>query len=102
MKHLSIATLLAAALLFGCNQQKQTTDASQPSSKPAETHAQATSLTPEQLGELGAKIKKDPSQARELLSSHGLDDESFEKEIRKVTQDPVASRRYATAYKNAS
>jgi len=59
-------------------------------------------MTPEQLGELGAQIKKEPSRAQELLSAHGLDDQSFEKEIRKITQDPVASKRYAAAYKNAS
>lgn len=59
-------------------------------------------LTPEQLGELGAKIRKDPARADELLTSRGLTKETFEKAIRDVTEDPEASRRYAEAYRKAS
>jgi len=90
---IAVATL---ALLFGCQQQH---GASVTQQKTAEVRSE---MTPEQLGELGAQIKKDPSHAHELLSSHGLDDQSFEKAIRKITEDPVASKRYAAAYKNAS
>ncbi len=95
-------TLIAIALvtLFGCKQQQQ---ASAPSQQPAQTkQAEAAELTPEQLGQLGAQIKKEPSRAHELLSSHGLNDQSFERAIRKITQDPVASKRYAAAYKAES
>jgi hypothetical protein len=95
-------TLIAIALvtLLGCKQQQQSNTAA--SSQPATKQVAAANMTPEQLGELGARIKKEPSRAQELLSAHGLDDQSFEKEIRKITQDPVASKRYAAAYKNAS
>ena len=62
----------------------------------------AKDLTPEQLGELGAKIKKAPDQASELLSAHGLTQESFEAAIRKVTENPEASKRYTEAFNKAS
>lgn len=61
-----------------------------------------SSLTPEQLGEIGAKIKKQPSDAQKILSDNGLTEESFEDAIRKVSEDPQASKRYAEAYKRAA
>ena len=98
-------TIIAVALvmLFGCKQQQHDdyTANSQPA-KSSATTIQSTNMTPEELGALGAQIKKEPTRANELLSAHGLDDQSFEKAIRKITQDPVASKRYAAAYKNAS
>lgn len=96
-------TVIAIALmmLFGCKQQSH--DNYSASSQPSDTkQVAATTMTPEQLGTLGAQIKKEPSRAHELLAAHGLDDQSFEKAIRKITQDPVASKRYAVAYKAAS
>jgi len=95
-------TLIAMTLVlvFGCKQQQVYTG-SNPAT-PQKTAVVQTDMTPEQLGELGAQIKKEPSRAHELLSAHGLDDQSFEKAIRKITQDPVASKRYTAAYKNAS
>ena len=96
----TLATI-ALVMLFGCKQQQHDNyTASTPS--PAKSQAVANEMTPEQLGELGAQIKKEPSRAQELLSARGLDDQSFEKAIRKISQDPVASKRYAAAYKNAS
>ena len=59
-------------------------------------------LTPEQLGELGAQINRQPDRANELLAHHGLTRESFEQQIRKITEDPQASRRYAGAWKKVS
>ena len=58
-------------------------------------------LTPEQLGELGARITKNAAQAKQILSEHGLDEKTFEQKIRKVTEDPEASRRYAAAFEKA-
>lgn len=101
MKTTLIASAIALVMLVGCKQRENNYTAS--SNEPAKSSPQMQSnLTPEQLGELGAQIKKEPSRANELLSEHGLDNQSFEKEIRKITQDPVASKRYAAAYKNAS
>jgi len=100
MKRTWIASAIALVMLVGCKQQNNT--ASSSPEQPATKQVAAANLTPEQLGELGAQIKKEPARANELLSAHGLDDQSFEKEIRKITQDPVASKRYAAAYKNAS
>ena len=58
-------------------------------------------MTPEQLGELGAQISKQPDQAKQLLSQHGMDEKSFEAKIRKITEDPAASKRYAEAFEKA-
>ncbi len=57
-------------------------------------------ISAEQLGLLGAQIQKQPERADELLSQHGLNSESFEQAIRKVSQDPEASKRYAAAFKS--
>ena len=59
------------------------------------------SLTPEKLGELGARIRKEPTRANELLTQQGLTEESFEQAIRNVTEDPEASKRYAESYRKA-
>jgi hypothetical protein len=61
--------------------------------------ANTTSLTPEQLGELGASIHKHPSEGTKILSDHGMTQEQFERAIRQVSSDPEASKRYAAAYK---
>ena len=92
-----IALALCALLLAGgC---KQSTETGAVSGDPSVAQS---SLTPEQLGEIGAKIKKQPNEAEKILSDHGLTEESFETAIRKVSEDPQASKRYAEAYKRAS
>lgn len=71
----------------------------------AETAVQtqtATTLSPEQLGALGAEIRREPARADEILGRHQLTRESFEQAIRGVTEDADASRRYAAAYRSAS
>jgi predicted outer membrane protein len=102
MRRAFIVALAAIALLLvqGCSKQSETTAAA-PGSAPAAVTSNGQ-LTPEQLGELGAQIKKHPSDAERLLSEHGLSDQSFEQAIRKVSSDPAASRRYAEAFKRNS
>jgi len=95
----ALIALALVALVAGCKQQQQSVQG--PVAQQGQS-ASAANLSPEDLGTLGAQIKKDPSRAHELLSGRGLDDQSFEKAIRKVSQDPVASRRYAAAFKQAS
>jgi hypothetical protein len=51
------------------------------------------------LGALGAQIHNTPERANELLAEHGLDETSFEKAIRAVTENADASKRYAEAYR---
>lgn len=96
-KTLIAIAALTLVLAFGCN-QKSTTQ-----STPASNQETAVSqnLTPEQLGEIGAQIKKNPSDATKILSEHGLTEASFEKAIRDVSSDPAASRRYRDAYNKA-
>lgn len=93
---ISISFILAA----GCKQQSTTeTSASAPSKG---VSGAQSNLSAEDLGELGAKIKKNPKLADQLLSERGLTRESFEKAVRKVAESPEDSRRYAAAYKKAS
>jgi hypothetical protein len=92
-----VAAIVSLLLLAACGNHETATTAST-SSQPAAT---ASSLTPEQLGELGAKIHNEPARADELLSQHGLTMESFEKAIRDVTENADASKRYAKAYEKS-
>lgn len=94
------ATVLSIVLSLILATARRRDAAPQPSSsaQPAAA-AKATALTPEQLGTLGAEIQKQPERADELLAKNGLDRESFERQIRKVTEDPEASKRYATAFR---
>ena len=94
-------TLIAAAaltLVLAC-QQKSTTSSTAPAAQ--SQPASATTLTPEQLGELGAQIHRHPADAEKILSGRGLTPEAFEKAIRDVAQNPDAARRYRDAYKKA-
>ena len=92
-----IITLSLSIVLFACNQGNDETQT--PATTPAQPGAVASGdLTPEQLGAIGAKISKNPSQSQEILSQHGLDAKTFETKIRKVTEDPAASKRYAAAF----
>lgn len=95
MKRALVIPLLLLAIACGNDQRTVSTGGTAPAS-PA---AAAQTLTPEQLGELGAQIQRQPDRANELLSNHGLTPEKFEQEIRKVTEDAQASKRYAEAYR---
>ncbi|HEX7150041.1 MAG TPA: hypothetical protein VF618_01040 [Thermoanaerobaculia bacterium] len=93
--------LLLTALLLttaACNRTAAPSVAQQ--GQPAAV-AQAEALAPEQLGELGGQIRKDPARAQQLLAQHGLTEESFEQAVRKVAEDPAASKKYADAFKKA-
>ena len=97
--------LLAAALvaaLIACSDKPSATIEVGDSDTPTKaTSTTAASLSPEDLGELGARIEKQPNDAQKLLSEKGLNDQSFEQAIRKIAEDPEASKRYAEAYKRA-
>ena len=99
-KALIAIAALTLALTFGCK-NKSTQTASQQQPVVTEQAQTTQNLTPEQLGEIGAQIKKHPKDADKILSEHGLTQASFEKEIRHVASDPAASRRYRDAYKKA-
>lgn len=96
-------TLLALSMLMAIAACKNNTTtpatSSTPASGSAAVTASGTSLTPEQLGELGASIHKHPSEGTKILSDRGLTQEQFERAIRQVSSDPEASKRYAAAYK---
>lgn len=89
-------SMLTAIIATGCK-NNATTPAT--TSGNAAVTANATSLTPEQLGELGASIHKHPSEGTKILSDRGMTQDQFERAIRQVSSDPEASKRYAAAYK---
>ena len=95
-KKLIAPLVLVVALILPACQNKEQVETSE------SVATTAAEMTPEQLGELGAAIKKQPDQAQRLLAEKGLNEESFEQAIRKVTEDPDASKRYAEAYRKAS
>lgn len=102
MKKTSIAiAAFALVLAFGCKNQSGTT-APAPGSTDSTSASSAPTLSPEELGDLGAKIRKNPDDAQKLLSAKGLTQQSFEQQVRQVAQDPEASKRYAAAYKKAA
>jgi len=88
--------LLSSSLSLACHREST-------SEQPASSTSTVTGaeLTAEQLGELGARIKKNPGDAANILGEQGLTEESFEKAIRKVTESKEASQRYAAAFRAA-
>lgn len=86
--------LLSSSLSLACH--RESTSEQPASSAPTVT---GTELTPEQLGELGARIKKNPGDAAKLLGERGLTEEAFETAIRKVTESSEASQRYTAAFR---
>lgn len=98
---ISLVVLLALAC-GGNDKQNASVTQTQSQTKLGTANASTTSLTPEELGALGAQIRKTPDRATAILQERGLTEKTFEVEIRKVTEDPEASKRYAAAYKRAS
>lgn len=92
MKHLALL-LLVAIFAVGCSRKENS------AVSPASTTTEAAATSPEDLGRLGAQIKKNPSDATRLLSERGFDEATFAEAIRKVTEDKDSSRRYAEAFK---
>lgn len=104
---MTLTIVLLLAIAGGCNQKShdQATvsggEQGATVSQSAQTSQASLQLSPEQLGELGAQIQKTPDRASALLTQHGLTQQSFEAQIRKVTESPDASKRYAAAYRKA-
>jgi hypothetical protein len=93
----------AALIAGGCSKTDQSATATPAASgSTVVPTSNGTSMTPEQLGQLGALINKQPANAEKLLADQGLTQATFEAAIRKVSSDPAASKRYAAAYKSAS
>ncbi|HYS54852.1 MAG TPA: hypothetical protein VER58_13930 [Thermoanaerobaculia bacterium] len=102
MKRILIAVATAGVLLtIGCN-KNQTAGATSNTPDNTQAIAQQTNLSPEDLGTLGAEIKKHPKDADKLLTDKGLTEQQFVKAVRKVSESPEDSKRYAAAFKKAS
>ena len=103
MKKISlIIAAVALVWMFGCKNQSNSTASNATPDNSNASVGQQTSLSPEELGELGARIKKNPKDAEKLLSEKGLTEQQFEKAVRKVAESPDQSKRYTEAYKKAS
>ena len=104
MRKLLIPSAMAMLIFAAAckNNASSTTASSDKYAPTAQSAAAPTSLTPEQLGTLGAQIKKQPNDADKLLADHGLNQQQFAAAIRKVSENPADAKRYAAAYKSAS
>lgn len=97
MNNFSLALAMTASLaMIACNSETKSVTATD--SGVTTSTSTTAELTPEQLGQLGAKIKRQPEDAQRLLSEQGLTEDTFEQQIRKVTEDAEASKRYAAAF----
>jgi hypothetical protein len=103
---LAIFATLAATACKNDNAATTTASSSTSTTSSAQTAAAptgaASSLTPEELGSLGAQIKKQPNDADRLLKEKGLDEQSFGAAVRKVSENPADAKRYTAAYRSAS
>jgi len=108
-KQLTIIAAFLVVLAAGCKNNQQTAsnsaypaDTKSASSSATANAPQASTLSPEDLGTLGAQIKKQPNNADKLLADRGLNEQSFAAAIRKVSENPDSAKRYTAAYKKAS
>lgn len=101
-KTFMVIAALAIVLATGCKNPSNTNTASSSNATNTPSVGSSATLSPEELGELGAKIKKNPDDAQKLLSEKGLTQQSFEQQVRQVAQDPEASKKYAAAYRKAT
>ena len=92
MKQTLIALMIVSALAAGCSQSETSTAGTGPTYE---------GLTAEELGVVGAEIRRSPERAEQILSERELDEKRFEAAIRKVAADPDASQRYRTAFQEA-
>ena len=104
MKRLLIpAAIVTLVLAAGCKSNSSSTSAASGNTDTTSvTQASASSLSPEQLGTIGAQIKKTPNDADKILADHGLNTQSFASAVRKVSENPADAKRYAAAYKSAT
>jgi Flp pilus assembly protein TadD len=104
-KLLTSSAIVMLVLVSGCKNNPSSMTASTGSdttTTSAQSSTPAASLSPEQLGTLGAQIKKQPNDAEKILADHGLNEQQFAAAVRKVSENPADAKRYATAYKSAS
>ena len=106
MKQLLISSaIVMLALASGCKNNPSsaaTSSGTDNATASVQSSAPPASLSPEQLGTLGAQIKKQPNDANKILADHGLNEQQFAAAVRKVSENPADAKRYASAYKSAS
>lgn len=100
--NLIMSGALALLLLAGCKNDGTTATNDAAATTGRASTSSTSTVDPEALGAIGAKIKAHPGEAHQILSDQGMTEAQFEKAIRAVSSDPALSRRYAEAYKKAS
>ena len=100
-KTISLTIVVLLAFAGGCKQKTHEEASVNTPPESAQTAQASAQLSPEQLGELGAQIQKSPDRANALLTQHGLTPQTYESQIRKITENPDESKRYAAAYRKA-
>lgn len=55
-------------------------------------------LTAEELGEVGAKVWREPEQADDILDRYGLTMEEFEQALNDVSSNSEKSRQYSQSF----
>jgi hypothetical protein len=99
-KTIILLAISTFALTAGCKNNTPMTASNDGTASVAQSSS-SSSLTPEQLGALGAQIKKQPNDADKLLAEHGLNEQSFAAAVRKVSETPADAKRYTAAYRSA-
>lgn len=82
------ALLIAGLTAMGCGATGEDPEAA----------GAAAELSPEELGELGARLEQEPSRAEEILEEAGLSWEELESAVRAVSADADTARRYTEAF----
>ena len=100
MRNAFIVTAVALLLAGGCSKQRNETTSNSMLVDDA-FPARTTTPTPEQLGEIGAKINKQPGEAQKILRDYGLTLPAYQQAVQKASQDPTTLLRISQAYKRA-
>lgn len=82
--------------LAACKKEAETANGGDSASAGRTT---AADMTPEQLGELAARISREPQKSEKVLQERGLDAASFEKAVREVSESPDAAKRYSESFR---
>jgi hypothetical protein len=100
MKRSFLAIALAAVVFAipGCRNETVVDTETTTAATSTDAPITQVSIDPEQLGEIGAQIRERPHEAQSILAGRGLTEEEFEQLVRRVTEDPEASKKYAAAY----
>lgn len=62
----------------------------------------SSGYSPEELGQIGAKISENPDNSRNILLQYDMSESEFRGAVREIASKPKLARRYHLAYLEAS